>query len=265
MTNPLPNLLIKASHYILSYVTLCKDDIILASYPKSGSTWVRYFLYSLFEQQNPTTESPSFQSLNIRMPEFGSKSMFHDWLYHSPRLIKSHLKNGFYFNGIKKVLIVRDPKDVMVSYFHYTNSLSKFPHFKSFSAFIRDSKYGLPNWFGYWESWKNQHDHLIKYENLQIHDQWEFKKLLNYLKINHTDEELAIATQKSRFKNMRSIEENFGIFKPKDIREKAYFTRKGQVGDYTNYFSENDIRYYNHLSNKNNFHLYPDTVDARIK
>ena len=106
------------------------DDIFLVSYPKSGNTWVRFLLANLLKEGD---ELIDFKSAIKYVPEIG---IHNDELVNlkRPRIIKSHeLYNAKY---PKVVYIVRDPRDVYVSYFHYLKK--KLPIGLTFSAFLRN-------------------------------------------------------------------------------------------------------------------------------
>ena len=57
------------SRYVLE-----EDDIMLAVIPKTGSTWVRFFLFNLLLEVNGDAKSLSFDDLDSTMAEFGHRS-----------------------------------------------------------------------------------------------------------------------------------------------------------------------------------------------
>ncbi len=245
----------RITHFTKAYFALKSEDIILASFPKSGNTWVRFFLSNLISENELEGREISFKTLDNMMPSFGTATIFEKWPYQLPRFIKTHLKYGPYLHKPKKILIIRDPRDVMVSYFHYVNNLKIYPTFELFSDFIRNPDFGLERWLRHWKSWESNYDYLIKYESLKENDTETFKAVLNHFKIPFVEENLNRAVEKSRFKNFRKVEKKYGHTKPGEAGDSFTFTRKGIVGDYMNHFSEEDLRYYQQFCKKHNIQI----------
>jgi hypothetical protein len=88
------------------------DDTFLASYAKSGNTWTRFLVASLLHPGDPMTL--------VRADELIPSTTLTRRYLNSvprPRILKSH----FPFDpGYRRVIyIVRDPKDVVVSQYHF--------------------------------------------------------------------------------------------------------------------------------------------------
>jgi hypothetical protein len=65
-------------NYLGGFLKLSNDDIILTSFPKSGNTWVRFFIYIILSNKYKKDEVPSFEELDKKMPALGVKSMFEE-------------------------------------------------------------------------------------------------------------------------------------------------------------------------------------------
>ncbi|MCF6183444.1 MAG: sulfotransferase domain-containing protein, partial [Bacteroidales bacterium] len=102
---------------------------------------------------------------------------------------------------------------------------------------------------------------LIRYEDLYNNTLNELNKIINFLNLKDVSEKSkSNAINFASFNNMRKIEEKGGTrsdkLKPADINDTAsYKTRKGKIGDYKNYFSEQEIKYLNKKM-KNNLSSY---------
>jgi hypothetical protein len=213
------------------------DDKFLVSYPKSGNTWIRFIIGNLLKEEG---ESIDFHSAINYVPEIGT----HDDVINEmlpPRIMKSHSLYQEAFNNV--IYIVRDPRDVYVSYFHYLKK--RLPENMTFSQFLRKSDIYPSRWHIHVESWlgKPNVSSVIKYEDLLIDPFHEVQKMSHLLfgdKIE--DEKIKAAIDASSFGNMKKLEVEKGRpFVNKEAESKATtFVREGKQGDWRNYFSEED-------------------------
>lgn len=146
------------------------EDRFLFSYPRSGNTWLRHVIqhmafdslpsgYEEMEGLLPTIDTLEFQSRLEKMPE-------------GRRFFKSHLPYAPYFLDGKVIYIVRDGRDVMISYYDYFRNLHDYRG--DLDSFLRKFTSG---WFRYgtWRnnvgSWVDHRDHpnmlLIRFEDLR--------------------------------------------------------------------------------------------------
>ena len=89
------------------------DDTFLVSYPKSGSTWVRFLVANL---RSPD-KNPDFTNINDLFTDFQAFSKRALLRLPRPRTMKSHL---YFDSRYRKVLyIVRDPRDVVLAEYHF--------------------------------------------------------------------------------------------------------------------------------------------------
>jgi len=193
--------------------------IWLASYPKSGNTWVRVFLNSLFY-----TENDDFDLNNLFINQFPNRKHFEDVaediddlnefskncinaqlkinLSKETNFFKTHhalWENGkFRFTDIQTTLgviyIVRDPRNVITSlknHFNlkdYNESLKflldekKIIGIKS-SKKQQDLPHIISSWKNHFNSWKKMKKNylLVKYESLINNPEKEFIKITDYL------------------------------------------------------------------------------------
>jgi Sulfotransferase domain len=86
------------------------DDTFLVSYPRSGNTWTRFLIANLLHPN----KSVSFANIEHLIPDCEAMSSRYLKRLSSPRVIKSH---EYFDHRYKKVVyIVRDPRDVVLSY-----------------------------------------------------------------------------------------------------------------------------------------------------
>ena len=204
----------------------------LASYPKSGNTWVRFLLYSVLY-------APPAQSLDIarKIPDIhrplpldppeGERLIVKTHFACSP----SHPKIG---QTRRAVLITRDPRDVLFSALNYRRLSGMTPQQMSDEQYARRfiaaggdpgfGELGFGTWRSHIESWQGQTAfpvHTVRYEDLKADPGGHLRALLAFLDIDASDEAIDRALRASSFDAMRALE----------IREKSRDTRSLFIGD----------------------------------
>ena len=122
--------------------------------------------------------------------------------------------------------------------------------------FIRDPQYGVDRIIGLMNIWaQNRHiprDFMIvKYEDLRRDPVEELRKIMRFLGIKDVDQELLEEVVAfGSFNNMRQMERSNALqnqrLKTKDPNDpEAYKVRRGKVGGYVDYLSEEDVEYMN--------------------
>ncbi|MGD9347775.1 MAG: sulfotransferase domain-containing protein [Candidatus Aminicenantes bacterium] len=242
-------------------------DVLIISHPKAGRTWVRFILNVVFNKLLGRQEL-YFKNVWTVSYEFFEMSRKNDRI---PKILFTHLRSDELYwlkprdkvrciEDKKIVLLVRDPRDIMVSnYFQLTKRVkSQAVSEKSLSEFVR-SEYldNLLNFMNTMEGFRYDHKEalLLKYEDLQRDTIAEIKRLIDFLEIEVSDDVLEEAVAYGSFANMQEIERG-GFFAPKkkerwagiletwdtDDRD-AYKVRRGKVGGYMDYLSDSDVAY----------------------
>ena len=97
------------------------DDTFIVSYPKSGNTWTRFLVANLLHPGEPVT----FENIERIVPDMHAQSKRFFRSLPRPRFIKSHE----YFDPryARVIYIVRDPRDVLISSYHFHRKQRQIP------------------------------------------------------------------------------------------------------------------------------------------
>lgn len=237
---------------------------MLVSFPKTGSTWVRFLLCNIIALSELSGRAVDFQFLDDTMPAMGYSNLREAWPYESiPRCVKTH--QGYYpilFARPKKVVyIFRDPRDIMVSRFHFQRAALNQTAIDEFSSFIRDTKYGLRRCIQHYVTWRDHMDHLVRYENLKKDTQAELSSLLHVLETTIGEDVIAGAVERSKLNQVRSAQARTGLSGEKRFKKDFVFARSGATGEWKDYFSADDLQYYQAVCDEFAFDLYPLNTD----
>ncbi|GAA6089048.1 sulfotransferase 6B1-like [Tachysurus ichikawai] len=220
-----------------------EDDIMLVTYPKCGCNWMVGVLrkiittcgYTLPEGP-PLIEfhSPDTQKILSQMQ---SRRLFATHLH--PDDIPVSFKN----NKTKMFVVFRNPKDTVVSYYHFMNNNPVLPKAESWDKFFSDFMSGEVAWGSYFDhalGWEKHMDDpnvlIVIYEELKENLLEGIKKIADFFSFTLTDEQVQGIAGESTFSAMQSSSKtSHGKFG-------NVFFRKGEVGDWKNHFSEDQSK-----------------------
>lgn len=215
-------------------VQMHADDVIIASYPKSGNTWTRFLIGNLMFEDEPIT----FANLESKIP---SIYLDEGVLAHAPRprLLKSH---EYFDPRYKKVIyVVRDPRDVVLSYYHFRVKCKAVEeghgmdeHVSRFLAGTLDSHGSWGENVGSWLGARGQDSNflLLKYENLLENPARELRRVASFLSIDATNERIERAIKLSSFGQMRRLEQEHDWEAIKNTRKDKAFVRSARSGQW---------------------------------
>lgn len=255
------NLISKVKVYAKNILALNQDDVFLVSFPKSGNTWVRFYLCNLINNipaSHFTDDVISFKVLDETMPELNQNDLAEPWPHKGfPRIIKTHLAYKSILGKRRSILIVRDPRDVMVSYFKFETTKTT-PRFtgNNISEFIKHPKFGVEVWCRHLLSWQKHSAMIIKYEDLKERDTEIFAAMNKFLGVAVDEDIFLRSVNQSRFENIKKIEEAKGMTDPLKGGSNFKFARSGKTGQWKDMLNENDVQYISDTLKKFSINLY---------
>ncbi|KAJ4720544.1 Sulfotransferase [Melia azedarach] len=240
------------------------DDVILASSMKTGSTWLKALCASIMGSQSKGDDSEENDELLVKNPHFIVKGL--EYLvgrYNttpddlsampSPRLFHTHVPYSALPDSIKNseckiVYIVRNPKDTLISSWHFFNKVFRqpneepYPLEKAYDDFCRGiHQFGpfFDHALQYWnKSLKNPEKILfLKYEDLKKDPEGEVTKLASFLgRPFQNKQQVEKVLWRSSLERLKNLEVNKDDSQPGLIM--SSFFRRGVVGDWKNYLTE---------------------------
>ncbi|XP_062097965.1 cytosolic sulfotransferase 15-like [Humulus lupulus] len=241
------------------------EDILLASCPKSGTTWLKSLVFTIMKRTdfdfkprtNDNNNSPLFTTnphqliplLELSLPIENMK----------PRIMNTHipyssLPPSIKHSDCKIVYICRNPLDVFVSHWHFSHKFfgDKIEprHLEeSFDMFCKGIHAFGPFWdhvLGFWNaSLEMPHKILfLKYEDLKRDNVFFIKKIAEFLGFPFSVEEENQGVPKEierlcSLEHLKSLSVNktgkysIGLF---ELSNSSFF-RKGEMGDWMNYLT----------------------------
>jgi hypothetical protein len=211
------------------------DDTFLVSFPKSGNTWARFLIANLVRPN----EKIDFSNVNRVIP--GPEVTRNRDLMRipRPRIIKSHQ----YFDPRYKqvIYIVRDPRDVVVSQYHFQRKRKLIADGFPLDDFVEKFLSGETCFYGSWGehvgSWlATRHGQqgflLLRYEDMVADTARELSKVASFLGLSATPEVIGEAVQRSSADAMRQLEKSQAqlFTSTKDTRQDIPFVRAAKAG-----------------------------------
>jgi hypothetical protein len=227
--------------------TAYDDDICLVAYPKSGNTWLRFLVGNLVHPQNPV----SFANLEATVPSIYQNPDHRLRQVPRPRILKSH--EAFFSRHRKVIYVVRDPRDVAVSYYHYLIKFRELPEGYPIAEYVpRFMREDFDAKFGPWDdhvlSWiRMRQGHpdfiLLRYEDLLANPTLELARVADFVGIRGGESRLERAVELSSADRMRELERKQALecSAIRTSRQDMPFVRAATSGNFRNDLPQESI------------------------
>ncbi len=211
-----------------------EDDVFIVGYPKSGNTWFQTLTTGLIYGVDP--------ELAPNVLVHGLVPDVHAWRYYkrwqTPMFFKSHCLPRPDYKHV--VYLLRDGRDVMVSYLYHNRALGKDT---DFLRMVQTGEGLFPcKWHEHVEAWLsnpcNAQMIVIKYEDLIRNPVSELRRFCTFVGVERDNSFLELVSKKASFEKMRQKEIVYGWPSPLLPRGSLWprdksFVRRGKVGSHT--------------------------------
>jgi hypothetical protein len=221
--------------------SLSPDDVVLAEYPKSGSTWLTFMVAEI-----AFGRPVGFEDSAVLVPAVGTPG--------APtlpgaagHLLRTHER---YRPGCRKAIyLVRHGADVAVSYYNWLAwKHLQVVDFKTFlRQFFSTGVDGYGPWASHVASWLDASDrghaaiHVTRYEDLRRDPHTTMRDVLAFLGITAPAGSLDAAIAGNDLASMRTKQEQARATLFKDRAKDGDFVRKGSVGESGQWLDDDDF------------------------
>jgi hypothetical protein len=205
-----------------------KTDVFIVGYPKSGNTWMQYLVASAFYGMDLQVASDAL--VQDLAPDVHFKKFFKP--YFPVTFFKSHFLPRPDYRRV--IYLLRDGRDVMVSYWHYLEGLCGKK--MDFLELVQTGEGLFPcKWHEHVASWlANPHGAqmiTVRYEDLIKDAAAELRRIGEFAGLPRKTGVLEAAVRSSSFPAMKQREASFAWENPQ-IPKNKQFVRRGQIGSH---------------------------------
>ena len=247
--------------------------ILLAGYPKSGNTYIRFVYFHLLNIiKNNNDQVLTYQDLrDIQHHTIEEFTLDEPNYTEMPLFFRTH--NGYhpYYQNFKLIYVYRNPLDCMVSNYFFKEKdrpwriinkdlIEKIPKFywntggfipviANVKKLFKESlRYYFPDWCMHIKRYIGTTPHIISYESLMCRPWDIFYSLFNDLGIVYESSQLETALELSSFESIKKMESKEGANAQTSAKKHGKnfagkFARSGKVGQWKEYFDEDDLYY----------------------
>lgn len=223
-----------------------RHDVIVTTYAKSGTYWMLQIVHQIanlgegeYEHIHhvvPWPDAPLASIIPLDDPTPQQKAPT------GMRAIKTHLESQYvpYHPDAKYIVVVRDPKEVFVSSYHFSQRTFNLPKMIPVAEwldwFTKPERFTYGSWpehlAGYWP-WRERPNVLfLTYGEMKANPRHAVERVAALMGVALNEEQLGQVLTKSSFAYMRKIDHKFNIVVPFIKRDPAggVMIRRGESG-----------------------------------
>ena len=231
-------------------ISLDPSDVWIVTFAKAGTTWTQQIV-KLIRNGGEVDD----RNINESIPWLEANSFFKKDIMSlpKPRAFKSHFSYELMPCGkpnttpCKYVYVARNPKDVAVSFYFHYHRLQTIPGANlEWNLFFCNFIFGnlvFGDYFDHVLSWWAHKDDknvlFLKFEDMKKDLPTAVARIAKFIECDVTDEVIEKVAAKASFNVMKNDDTaNYSWISPLSVNSSApAFMRKGEVGDWKNYFT----------------------------
>ncbi|KAM3931638.1 amine sulfotransferase-like [Leptodactylus fuscus] len=231
----------------IEHMEIRDSDVFLVTYPKSGTVWTQQILSLIFNEGHRNGTENIDNMTRVPWIEFSMNSIDFN-SRPSPRLFSSHLPYYLMPRDLKSrkakiIYVYRNPKDAMLSYYHFFKMKTNIKHTINWETFIELFMSGevfCGSWFDHVRGWYTHKEDFnilfVTYEEMKKDLRSAVLKICKFVDMNLDEKAVDTVVEKATFTNMKHDPLANYTFVPNEFldRSKGDFLRKGTVGDWKN-------------------------------
>jgi len=218
-----------------------RGDAFLASYPRSGNTWLRFMLFEAL-----TGRPAQFDAVRRAIPHVNPYQTAEPIVSGVGRLYLTHEQYSHVYGGFPAIYLVRDVRDVVLSEYRRQQMNESYPG--AFDAFLEDFLAGRIHRFGSWNDhvagWRftgasDRRSMLLRYEDLRRDPARGVSDALSFLGAPRPADVVERAVEHNALDAMRGKEDRTTL---PDARPGFRFVNAGASGSWRDRLSAEQIR-----------------------
>ncbi|XP_071506514.1 sulfotransferase 1A1-like [Diadema antillarum] len=277
----MPNIMPPRALKALENFKVRPDDIFVVTFPKSGTTWMQQIVLLTLHEGDVSkldgghiiTKVPFLEMVDIhnhtdprKAPPLADVAREMP----SPRILKSHCRLSWLPEDIrtdepkaKVIYVARNPKDTAVSVFHFCHFVDHLPSYNSWDVFFEEfiaERAPQGSWFEnvlpLWERRNHPNVLFLKYEDMKKNLRGTVEQVARFIGKSLSDDVIDRIVEASTFGAMKKSKSANPDFlkaeldpsqKEPESKTSSSFMRKGVVGDWKNYFTDDQSRRFDEL------------------
>jgi hypothetical protein len=205
------------------------QDVFIVGYPKSGNTWMQHLICgAVYGMDLERTPDSLVQDL---VPDVHSRQFYRR--HREAMFFKTHFLPQPEYRRV--ILLLRDGRDVMVSYFHHLKA--SLGETLDFLEMVEHGTELFPcHWHEHVDAWRRNPygaDLItVRYEDLKLDPIAQLRRICAFAGVPAEGADLERAVQTSSFQAMQSKEARWGWDSARKWPRDRKFVRRGVVGSH---------------------------------